>query len=158
MKKLTAPLTAALVALTVVAAFVFSFNAGVAHAQATDAGSAVGSAVGSGSAVAAPAPTPPTLDNPTETLGTLAKLYHSGAFFSLAIVVLFLGLGLADSKITYLQQGKRGVYIAAALGGLAMLAAPAFQGTTPNLSMFTSALATAVALVINPQKSGPAAS
>lgn len=141
MKKLTAPLLA--LAASIAMAFVFcsSFSAGVAHAQGVAAADAAPSV-----------PSVPGLTSPSEDLSTISKLYHSGSFFSLTIVVLFVGLGIADAKIAWLRQGRRGAYIAAGLGGLAMLATPAVQGTTPNMQMIMSALATAFALVMSPVK------
>ena len=127
-------------------------DAGIGSAIA--AGSAVGSGSGSDVVKLDVVVSPPMPDpaNPMASISMWEKLYKSGAFFALGIVVIFSILYVADEKIAWLREGKRGVYIAAALGGLAIVFVPASQGSTPTLSMFVTALSTAVALIINPKK------
>lgn len=151
---------------------VAAFDAGQAHADPIvvidagtaivplDAGSAVAgsAAVGSGSSdpvhvtVSVSPPMPDPTADPMSTLSMWTKLYKSGAFFALGIVVLFSVLYVADKQIAWLREGKRGVYVAAILGGLAMIFVPVSQGTTPTLAMFLTVVSTAIALVINPTK------
>lgn len=121
---------------------------------------------GSGSAVTAPAldagsaaaPLPDPIAAPSETLSMLTKLYKSGAWLGLSILVAFFALTIASKKVAWLKHGRRAVYCSAALGGLALLTVPATQGTTPNISMLVAAFGAAISLALNPTKpSGPVA-
>jgi hypothetical protein len=163
MKRFLSPVLASLM-LAAFTAFclVSAFNAGMAYADPVipDAGVVdVGSGSGSGSAIVVATtgsgtPSVVIIDpssDPSATLSMWVKLYKSGAFFALGIVVLFGILYVLDEKIAWLREGKRGVYLAAALGGLAVVFVPASQGSTPTLAMFMTALTTAVALIINPK-------
>jgi len=91
--------------------------------------------------------TDPTLDP-----SVLEKLYHSGAWLCLGILVVFFGLRAAKSRIAWLQEDHRAVWVSAILGGLALLAVPAMNGTTPNLSMIIGALVTVASLHADPKK------
>ena len=83
---------------------------------------------------------PDPLADPAASLSLFAKLYHSGAYLCLGIVVVFAGLRWASNHITWLEAPNRAHYVTAALAGLALIALPASQGTTPNLSMIVSAV------------------
>ncbi len=87
-----------------------------------------------------------------ESLSTLAKLYQSGAYIPLAILVLFFALRYASTHWAWLEQGKRAAYAAAGLGGLATLVPPAAQGTTPNASMLVAAVLAVMTLLTSPAK------
>jgi hypothetical protein len=104
----------------------------IAHAQAV------------GSANAAAIPDPATA--PLETLSLAEKLYHSGAYLCLGILALFLGLRYASQHVAWLEVPGRAHYVSAFLGGLALVAIPASQGSTPNLSMIVVAIGTVVSL------------
>lgn len=95
---------------------------------------------------------PDPIANPVAALGTLQKLYASGAFVDVGILVAFFGLSFASSRIAWLQTDHRAVYVSAILGGLTLLVAPAAQGTTPNLQMLVGAAVTVWALAQNPKK------
>lgn len=85
---------------------------------------------------------------PDPSTDILAKLYSSGAYLPLAIVVAFLGVTWASKHIAWLQAPNRVHYVSAAIAGLAILVGPAMNGTTPNLSMIAAAIGTVVALVL----------
>ena len=93
---------------------------------------------------------PDPLAAPGDSLSLASKLYHSGAYVALAIVVAFFALSVAAKKLAWLTQGKRAAYTASALGALTLLAVPASQGTTPNATMIVTAVMTAVALILHP--------
>ena len=101
---------------------------------------------------AAPAAVPDPLDSPIESASLLSKLYKSGAWVGMAILVAFFGLSIASKKVKWLKEGKRAVYSAAALGALAMLSVPASQGNTPTVGMVVAALGAAITLALNPTK------
>lgn len=88
------------------------------------------------------------MTDPALDPSVLEKLYHSGAYLPLAIVVAFLGVTWASKHIAWLQAPNRVHYVSAAIAGLAILVGPATQGTTPNISMLIAALGTVVALVL----------
>jgi hypothetical protein len=90
---------------------------------------------------------------PTDTdVSTLDKLYHSGAWICLGILITFLALRAAKSRVPWLQEDHRAVWVSAFLGGLALLVVPAAQGTTPNLSMIMVALVTVFSLHADPKR------
>lgn len=91
-----------------------------------------------------------TPDNPDPTV--LEKLYHSGAWVPLGILLAFFGLRAAKSRIVWLQEDHRAVWASAILGGLATLIVPATQGTTPNLAMIIGAIVTVASLHADPKK------
>lgn len=96
---------------------------------------------------------PDPLANPADSLTVLEKLYHSGAWIALVILVAFYGLTiLSKQSIPWLQVGHRAAYLSSALGALAVLALPASQGTTPNLAMVVAALGAALTLRTNPKQ------
>jgi hypothetical protein len=78
----------------------------------------------------------------------LFSLYHSGAFLCLGIVAAYLALRYASSHIAWLEVPGRAHYIAAVLGGLALIIGPISQGTTPNASMLMTAGSAVVALFL----------
>jgi hypothetical protein len=135
--------------------FVLSF--GLVRVALGDSGAAVpldaglGSAAGSAS-TAASAPLPDPVTDPSGSLSLAEKLYHSGAWFCLGILVLAFGLREASAHVKALQSGKTAVYVAALLGALGVLLIPVSQGTTPNLQQVFGALVLAVGLVMNPTK------
>ena len=59
----------------------------------------------------------------------LFSLYHSGAYLCLGIVAAYLALRYASNHVGWLEVPGRAHYVAAALGGLALLVAPAIHGT-----------------------------
>jgi hypothetical protein len=115
---------------------------------ADDAG--IGSGSGSGSSVE-PAPLPDPLEQPGESIGLLTKLYKGGQIAALSVLVAFFALTIASRKIKWLQEGYRKVIVSSALGAIALLAVPASEGTTPNLSMIIAAVVAAVTLAIKPK-------
>ena len=178
MRSLKSLVIVAAIALGTSVGLVAAFDAGQAYADpivTVDAGAAIvpldagsgssgsvvagSAAVGSGSSdpvkvvVSVSPPMPDPTADPLATISLWTKLYKSGAFFALGILVVFTGLYFADKQIAWLQQGKRGVYVAAGLGCLAVLVVPATQGSTPTLAMIFSALTTGIALVVNPKAS-----
>lgn len=103
---------------------------------------------------AVPAAVPDPLESPVESASLLSKLYKSGAWVGLSILVAFFGLSIASKRVKWLKEGKRAVYSAAALGALAMLSVPASQGATPTIGMIAAAIGTAITLAMNPTKPG----
>lgn len=95
---------------------------------------------------------PDPIAAPGDALSLAEKLYHSGAFMCLGIVVCFIVLRLASTRVPWLEQDHRAVYVAALLGGLGVLVVPASQGTTPNASMLLTATLTVISLAMNPRK------
>lgn len=95
---------------------------------------------------------PDPIASPSDAMSLLVKLWHGGALIAGGILVAFFGLTVASRKISWLQEDHRAVYVAAILGGLALLAVPAADGNTPNLSMILSAVIAAIGLAINPAK------
>ncbi len=94
-----------------------------------------------------------TLDpvgQPAETVDTVTKLWRSGAILPALIVAAFALLVVLRKYVAWLREGKRAVYTAAIIAGLATLVEAAAGGATPNLSMIISALGAVVALVVNP--------
>lgn len=89
---------------------------------------------------------------PDPDISTLDKLYHSGAWVPLGILLVFLGLRAAKSRVIWLQEDHRAVWVSAILGGLATLIVPATQGTTPNLAMIIGAVVTVASLHADPKK------
>jgi hypothetical protein len=92
------------------------------------------------------------MNDPALDPSVLEKLYHSGAWLCLAILVVFFALRAAKTRIAWLKEDHRAVWVSAILGGLALLVVPATQGTTPNLSMLIAALVTVASLHADPKK------
>lgn len=142
-------------------------DAGVPIAGFLDSGSASGSATpsadaGSGSAaIAAPQAAPALPDPiaaPVESVSFVVKLWKTGTMPAAIIVGLFLLLTALSRKVKWLQSGYAAIATAALLGGCSMLIERASAGTTPNASMFATALITALALALKPkQPMGPPA-
>jgi hypothetical protein len=80
-------------------------------------------------------------------MDTIIALYQHGALIPAGILALYLGLKWASTRIAFLEAPNRAHWIAVVLGGLAVLAVPASQGTTPNLSMIIGAVVTALSLL-----------
>jgi hypothetical protein len=70
----------------------------------------------------------------------LEKLYHSGAWLCLAILVAFYALRFASTRISWLEAPGRAHYVTAILAVLAVIVVPASQGTTPNVGMIVAAI------------------
>jgi hypothetical protein len=92
---------------------------------------------------------PDVLDQPSESVDLLTKLWRDGQVANAIILASFLGLTLASRKVPWLSEGHRAVYVAAIISGLGMLAESASRGTTPNISMVVGAVMAAMALVMN---------
>lgn len=88
---------------------------------------------------------PPTTAPSTDIL---AKLYSSGAYLPLGIVLVFLGVTWGSRHLSWLQVPNRAHYVSATIAGLAILVGPATQGTTPNVSMLLAAIGTVIALIL----------
>lgn len=80
------------------------------------------------------------------TIDSLTALYHSGGLFVVALVATYGGLKWLSTGWAWLAIPKRAHYVTAIIGGLGVIAVPASQGTTPNLSMILTALGTMIAL------------
>jgi hypothetical protein len=93
---------------------------------------------------------PTTLPDPN--VSTLDKLYSSGAFFCLGILVLFFVVRYLTKHWAWLREGQRHVWAVAFLGGLATLVVPATQGTTPNASMLVAVAITIGSILVDPKK------
>lgn len=91
---------------------------------------------------------PDPVADPGAALSMAQKLYHSGAWLCLGIVVVFVLLDYLSKHVGWLKAPNRAHYVAIALAGLATLAVPASQGTTPNLQMIIAALGASFALVM----------
>lgn len=137
----------------------FVIRDAVAQPVAIDAGPGVhdAGAPTAGSAAATPAPQlPDPIKEPVESVGYVVKLWKSGTMPAAFIVGMFLLLTTLRTKVKALQKGYASIICASLIGGLAMLLEAASRGTTPTVSMFATALVTAVALGINPRKPEPA--
>jgi hypothetical protein len=94
-------------------------------------------------------PLPDVLEQPEETASVITTLWRNGQIPQALIVLAFVVLSIASRKVPWLAEEHRGIYIAAALGGLGMLAEAASRGTTPNASMIMSALIVSLTLAMN---------
>jgi hypothetical protein len=92
----------------------------------------------------------PTL--PDVNVSVLEKLYSSGAFFCLGILVLFFVFRYLTKHWHYLRDGQRHVWAVALVGGLATLVVPATQGATPNTNMIVMVAITIVCISTDPKK------
>lgn len=110
------------------------FELGKAHA---DSGSAV--------AASATATSSPTTPAPLQLsdLSVAEKLWKSGAFFSLAILVVYLGLTIW-SKL----DKKHAFYIATAIGGVGLLVDSIRKGDTPTASALMTILMTTGGIMV----------
>jgi hypothetical protein len=81
------------------------------------------------------------------TTDTILSLYQHGALIPACILALYLGLKWGSTRFAWLEAPNRAHCIAIVLGGLAVLAVPASQGTTPNASMLLVAIVTALSLL-----------
>ena len=89
--------------------------------------------------------------DPLAEVGLVEKLYSGGAFVDAGILVVFFLLAYASTHVPVLAKDRYAVIVSAALGGLALLAVPAMQGTTPNASMLATAGIVTLALAIDPK-------
>lgn len=79
----------------------------------------------------------------------IAELWRNGQIVPALILGVFVALTFASRKIAWLSEGNRGVYVAAALSGIGLLAERALAGTTPNLSMIVGAVTATVLALTN---------
>lgn len=91
------------------------------------------------------------LGDPLGFADRVEALWKSGAIAGAVILAAFGVLVLARSRIAWLREGHRAVWISAAIGGLSMLAERVAAGTTPNLSMIMVTLCTTLTLAANPK-------
>lgn len=89
------------------------------------------------------------------TMDTILALYQHGALIPAGIYALYLGLKWSSTRFALLEVPNRAHYISVFLGALAVLAIPASQGTTPNLSMIVGAVVTALSLLAPGLSSSP---
>lgn len=113
--------------------------------------------VDAGAAIAAEqtpsTPSAPKLDPAGDPVGTgtlVYRLWKAGALIPAVLVSLFAALVIASRRLAWLAEGRRAVWTAAAIAGLAILAEPASRGETPNLAMVVAALSSMTALLIVP--------
>ena len=79
---------------------------------------------------------------------TVFSLYHSGAFFCAGIVAVYLIGRWAAGDVGWLKDPVHAHYVTAILAALAVIAIPASQGTTPNMSMLLTAAGTLLATLL----------
>jgi hypothetical protein len=103
---------------------------------------------GSGSAATVVPPDANVLDNPADSLSTIAKLWSSGAITSACIVLAFLVLIVLRSRVPWFSEGWRAVWIAALIGGLGFLVDAIQNGAAPSVSMIMIALTTTLATAL----------
>lgn len=89
-------------------------------------------------------------------MDTILALYQHGALIPAGIYALYLGLKWGSTRFAILEKPNVAHWVAIALGGLAVIAVPASQGTTPNLSMVIGAVVTALSLLAPGLASAPA--
>lgn len=129
--------------------------------SAVDAGAARDAQPAAAPVEAAPAqpaaaPMPDPIADPAGEASLIAKLWRSGAIPSAVILVAFALLAWARKSLGWLKKGRQAAIAAALFGALAMLAADAADGTTPNLAMLMSALTTGIALYLKSEHQPPA--
>jgi hypothetical protein len=119
-----------------------------------DTGSAVatgsGSTVGSAAPPAINVPIPDPNTDPLGTAGAAVSLWRLGAHVPAVIVIVYELLVLLGGAITWLKEGKRAAYVAAAIGLLAACLPAASEGQLPTLSALLIAAAAAWALIRHP--------
>jgi len=101
---------------------------------------------------------PDPLTKPVESIGLVERLWRGGQLLQAGIIVAFLVLSVLAKKVAWFAQGQRGVYVAALLGGAAILAEAASRGATPTLGLTMTAVMTTVAMLFNPRAPGEVAS
>lgn len=94
---------------------------------------------------------PDPVADPVATGSLVWKLYKGGALVPAILVGLFAVCIFLSRYVKWLSEGKRAVWMAGALAGLALLAEPASRGTTPNLAMIVAALSAMTALILAPE-------
>jgi hypothetical protein len=148
MTKLVALSIFALAAGILLAAGVYSF----AEAQGADAAAALDAATNPAARIpAVPAPT----DDPGWFVSRVGGLWRSGAIPSAVILGLFGVLSILRAKLSWFAKGRQAVIVAAVLGTLTMLVGDIVAGSSPNLSMYMSALLAGVMLYIKGEAQPP---
>lgn len=88
---------------------------------------------------------PDPLASPAESISRVSELWRSGAMSAAIIVAAFFVLLVLRSRLPWLQEHSRAVWISAAVAGLAVAVDGIQRGETPNLSMLVVAAATTLA-------------
>lgn len=141
----------------IVLCFLLSFGAAAATistvrfaAADTGSGSATvattpdaGSAAVATPAPATAAPAPAVLTPQVEDISVLTKLWKNGAFFSLGIIAVYLGL-VAWSKV----DKKHAFYAATGAAGLVVLVEAIRKGDAPTMTAVMSTLTTTVGVLV----------
>lgn len=86
--------------------------------------------------------------DPNSAVSVFSALYHSGAYVCMGIVAVYLALKLLSTRVAWLEVPNRAHYVTAAIGVLALFAAPAAAGTAPSLAMIMTAFPAIIALVL----------
>jgi len=99
-----------------------------------------------------PATRPAAVIDPVEDPGgffaDLRRMWRSGAMAPAVILGLF-GVAIALRKyVGWFSRGKQAVYFAAAMTALTMLVEVAATGVTPNVTMFATAVLSALLLAL----------
>jgi hypothetical protein len=97
------------------------------------------------------------LEQPAESIGFVEKLWRSGAWTSVGIVVAFFVLVALRNRVAWLAVGSRALIVTAALSGLSFLVDGIANGRTPNASMLIIAICMSLAQAQNPKPPPPAA-
>jgi hypothetical protein len=79
--------------------------------------------------------------------GQLVKLWEGGQILMAIIGGLYLALFYAQGKVPWLSIGRRAVYLAAAVGGLAVIVEAGQRGTTPSLGLLITAVMSAAMII-----------
>jgi hypothetical protein len=85
---------------------------------------------------------------------TIVSLYQHGALLPAGILTVYLLLRWGVGNVPWLKEPKHAHYATAIVAGLAVLAAPAAAGTTPDLNHVISAVL-AIAMLMMPGVSQP---
>lgn len=96
------------------------------------------------------------LANPAASVGTLEKLWRSGAVSATVILAVFMTLVALRMRVAWFSQGWRAVWCSAAIGGLSMLVDAIQSGLTPNVSMVVVTVVTTASLALQPKPKPPA--
>jgi hypothetical protein len=82
-------------------------------------------------------------DDPSQ----LVKLWEGGQILMAIIGGLYLALFYAQARVPWLSVGRRSVYLAAAIGGLAVIVEAGQRGTTPSLGLVITAVMSAAMII-----------
>lgn len=119
------------------------------HAEAQAHSDASAELAADAGADPAPAAVPAPESDPGWFVDGVRDLWKKGQIPAALILALFAGLAVARKRIGWFQQGRQAVIAAAVLGTLAMLVGDiAVRGSTPNLSMWFSALLAGITLYV----------